>query len=145
MNLINSRDVNPEGIKGGDIISTPHGIARVGWVLEDRGFLAYSPLSDINDRTYSKEIPIRSASLLSRGNSIGQGEQLSLPFITEMVESAIMDRNRRLEEMRSETFAPKNSEPKKKKDSISTKDDEDKKLIRALSKLSKEELEKLLA
>lgn len=136
--------VNPQGISSGDIISTHHGVSRVGWVNEEKGYLTYAPVSDPSDKVYSKEVPIRSVFLLSKSSPV-RGEQLSLPFITEMVESAIMDRNRRLDEMRDETFSPKlsvrSTSSTKKKDTISTGDKE---LLNLLSKLSKEELEKLL-
>lgn len=141
-------NVNPESITCGDIISTPHGISRVGWVSEEKGFLSYSPLSDLTDRTYSKELPIRSARLLSRSTS-AQGDQLFLPFITEMVEQAIMERNARLDELRSETFSPKVTVRAKssstKNDTVRTGDSkEDANLLKALSKLSKEDLLRLL-
>lgn len=141
-------DVNPESITCGDIISTPHGISRVGWVSYEKGLLSYSPLSDLFDRSYSKELPIRSVHLLSRASS-NHGDQLSLPFITEMVEQAIMERNLRLDELRSETFSPKvtvrTKSPSNKSNTVRTGgSEEDAKMLKALSKLSKEDLLKLL-
>ena len=139
-----SISVNPEGIEPLDFISTPHGVGRVGWVNNEKGYLAYAPVNDLSDKTYTKELAIRCTRLL-RKHAPTPGEQLSLPFVQEQIEQALYERNSRLQEMRAETFSkskPQSTEPKvtgvKR-----TPSDEDKELIRLLSKLSKDELKKL--
>ena len=138
--------VNPEGIEPLDFISTPHGVGRVGWVNNERGYLAYAPVNDLSDKTYTKELAIRCTRLLRKHSPI-PGEQLSFSFVQEQIEEALNERNSRLQEMRAETFAKsrvQSTEPKvtgvKR---TSTPSDEDKELIRLLSKLSKDDLKKL--
>lgn len=137
--------VNPEGIEPLDFISTPHGIARVGWVNNERGYLAYAPVNDVNDKTYTKELAIRSTRLL-RKHSPTPGEQLSLPFVQEMVEAALYERNNKLNELRAETFSkskPQSAEPSAPKNTKKTMNEDDKQLLQLLSKLSKDDLKKL--
>lgn len=139
-------NVNPEIIEPLDYISTPHGVGRVGWVNNEKGYLAYAPINDLNDKTYTKETAIRSVRLL-RKHSPTPGEQLSLPFVQEMVEKALYERNARLNEMRAETFSkskPMSTEPKVPSTTVKkTMNEEDKQLLQLLSKLSKDDLKKL--
>jgi hypothetical protein len=142
--MLESLAVNPESIEPLDYISTPHGIGRVGWVNNEKGYLAYAPVNDLNDKTYTKELAIRSVRLLTKHKPTS-GEQLSLSFVTEQVEAAIYERNQRLNELRDATFSkakPRSTEPKApavKK----TMTSEDKELLQLLSKLSKDDLKKL--
>ena len=90
-------EVNPEGISDGDIISTRYGIARCKWVDEENGSLSYEALNDTDSILPELNMPIRQTSLVAKFQDKGQME---LPFVQEMIEKVIKERNEELDKMR---------------------------------------------
>ena len=125
-------DVNPEGIKGGDTISTRQGICKCISVDEARGTIEYKTLNHeiIHDRE-----PIRSTRLLAKKDDRGQ---LSFPFVQQAIEDAINERNITLAKAQRQII--EKGIVKRGKSKVS---DKDKKLKELLKKLSPEQLKEL--
>ena len=86
-------DVNPEGIEGGDIISTRYGIAKCDWVDEENGSLSYSALGELDPAIPNHNMPIRQTSLIAK---FRDNRQMEFPFVQEMIDKVILERNEEL-------------------------------------------------
>lgn len=144
---MNSAPVNPEAISAGDIISTTYGLAKVGWIDNEKGSLAFRPLNEPTNVNYHEGVPIRSVRLVSKQADKGQ---LTLPFIQEMIEEAIRERDREIIEAKKEqeTFiakkiAKQNSGQGRKPRSTPKMTDQE--VLKSIEELSPSELKELLS
>lgn len=127
--------VNPEGIETNDIISTTNGIAECAWVDNEKGTLSYFPLGSTS--ITGRDIPIRHCRLLSKRKN---PQQMEFPFIQEMIDRALQERNEELKKLQVETFVKANPTKVKK----IGKTEIDMALEKLISQLTPQQIAKLL-
>lgn len=120
------KDVNPEGIRGDDFISTRSGVALVIHVDEERGHLSYK---SVGEEIMTEDIPIRNVRLLATKRD---PRQLNFPFIEKHIEDCISERNMRLSTLKNDFVAKKAREPRKPKTGIRPTDKDLKVLLTKL-------------